>query len=116
MLWDSIFLSLLVRFTPLTLGSRSLDSTRRFLVLTPLVVSQEFGPQVSDRGSPFSFRACLAFSGTHSVAQFSCGVIDIVESMSCRVFLTAVCTPPRWSFSLISTTLRCPILVDSLCG
>src|SRR4051812_44079520 len=116
MLWDSISLSLLVRFTPLTLGSRSLDSTRRFLVLTPLVVSQEFGPQVPDRGSPFSFRACLAFSGTNSVAQFSCGVIDIVESMSRRVFLTAVRIPQSAFFFLISATLCCPIFADSLCG
>src|SRR3954462_9006030 len=100
MLWDSTFLSLLVRFTPLTLGSRSLDSTRRFLELTPLVVSPEFGPQVPDRGSPFSFRACLAFSGTNSVAQFSCGVIDIVESMSRRVFLTAVRIPQSAFFFL----------------
>src|SRR3954470_257640 len=101
MLWDSTFLSLLVRFTPLTLGSRSLDSTRRFLVPTPLVVSQEFGPQIPDRGSPFSFRAGLAFSGTNSCGQeFSCSVIDIVESMSRRVFLTAVCAPPRVSFFL----------------
>src|SRR3954463_10742662 len=34
------------------------------------------------------------------VAQFSCGVIDIVESMSRRVFLTAVCAPPSESFFL----------------
>ena len=32
--------------------------------------------------------------------QFSCGVIDIVESMSRRVFLTAVCAPPSESFFL----------------
>src|SRR3954468_20179668 len=32
--------------------------------------------------------------------QFSCGVIDIVESMPRRVFLTAVCAPPRVSFFL----------------
>ena len=36
----------------------------------------------------------------NSVAQFSCGVIDIVESMSRRVFLTAVCAPPSESFFL----------------
>ena len=34
----------------------------------------------------------------NSVAHFSCGVIDIVEYMSRRVFLTAV--PPRESFFL----------------
>ena len=60
----------------------------------------EFALQVPDRGSPFSFRAGLAFSGTNSVAQFSCGVIDIVESMSRRVFLTVVCAPPSASFFL----------------
>src|SRR4051812_11106581 len=71
------------------------------MVLTPLVVSQEFGPQVLVRGFPFSFRAGLASSGTNSSGQqFSCGVIDIVESMSHRVFLTAVCAPPSWSFFL----------------
>ena len=32
--------------------------------------------------------------------QFSCGVIDIVESMSRRVFLTAACAPPSESFFL----------------
>src|SRR3954467_727294 len=32
--------------------------------------------------------------------QFSCGMIDIVESMSHRVFLTVVCAPPSWSFFL----------------
>ena len=69
-------------------------------MLTPLVVSQKFAPQVPDRGSPFSFRACLAFSGTNSVAQSSCGMIDIVESMSRRVFLTAVYAPPSASFFL----------------
>ena len=70
-------------------------------MLTPLVVSQEFGPQVPDRGSPFSFRAGLAFSGTHSCGQqFYWGVIDIVESMSRRVFLTVVCAPPSASFFL----------------
>src|SRR4051812_20591408 len=32
--------------------------------------------------------------------QFSCGMIDIVESMSCRLFLTTVCAPPSASFFL----------------
>src|SRR4051812_42112203 len=36
----------------------------------------------------------------NSMAQFSCGVIEIVESMSRRVFLTAVYAPPRESFFL----------------
>ena len=36
----------------------------------------------------------------NSVAQFSCGVIDIVESMSRRVFLTAVRIPQSALFFL----------------
>src|SRR3954462_5773516 len=84
-------------------------------MLTPLVVSQEFAPQVPDRGSPFSFRACLASSGTNFVAQFSCGVIDIVESMSRRVFLTAVCAPPSESFFLNFYDVTLPIFGLILC-
>src|ERR1041384_5778938 len=58
-------------------------------------------PQIPDRGSPFSFRAGHVFSGTNSCGQqFSCGVTDIVESISRRVFLIAVCAPPSWSFFL----------------
>ena len=36
----------------------------------------------------------------NSVAQISCSVIDIVESMPRCVFLTAVCAPPSESFFL----------------
>src|SRR4051812_5170002 len=101
MLRDSALLSLLVRFT---------DSDIRimFSLFHPVISgaypsSRVAGvrPQIPDRGSPFSFRAGHAFSGTNSCGQqFSCGVIDIVESMSRRVFRTAVCAPPSWSFFL----------------
>src|SRR3954463_11522536 len=50
---------------------------------------------------PFSFWPGRASSGINSYGQqFSCGVIDIVESMSRRVILTAVCAPPSVSFFL----------------
>src|SRR3954464_13033364 len=54
------------------------------------------GPRI-----PLSYWAGRAFSGINSCGQqFSCGVIDIVESMSRRVILTAVCAPPSVSFFL----------------
>src|ERR1041385_5228894 len=101
MLWESALLSLLVSLQTLTLGSRSLDSTWRFGA-SPLIESCRrsstpgLGPRI-----PFSFWAGRAFSGIYSCGQqFSCGVIDIVESMSRRVILTAVCAPPSVSFFL----------------
>src|ERR1041385_6483314 len=101
MLWESALLSLLVSLQTLTLGSRSLDSIRRFGA-SPLIESCRRsstpgpGPRI-----PFSFWAGRAFSGIYSCGQqFSCGVIDIVESMSRRVILTAVCAPPSESFFL----------------
>ena len=101
MLWDSALLSLLERFTDSDIRitfswfhpeiSGAYPSSRVAGTLT----------QVPDRGSPFSLRAGRAFSGTSSCdQQFSCGLIDIVESMSRRVFLTAVCASPSVSFFL----------------
>src|SRR3954463_950761 len=45
----------------------------------------------------------------NSVAQFSCGVIDIVESMLRRVLLSAVCAPPSESFFLNFYDVTLPI-------
>ena len=69
-------------------------------MLTPLVVSQSSHPR-SRTVDPLSHSGQASRPLVpNSVAQFSCGVIDIVESMSRRVFLTAVCAPPRESFFL----------------
>src|SRR3954463_10721796 len=102
MIWESALLSLLVRFTNSDIRITSLLIPPGVLLLT-LLLSRVAGvlTQVPDRGSPFSFRAGHAFSGTNSCGQqFSCGMIDIVESMSRRVFLNAVCAPPSVSFFL----------------
>src|ERR1044071_5828943 len=63
-------------------------------------MSQEFYPR-SRTADPVLILGSRAFSGIYSCGQqFSCGVIDIVESMSRRVILTAVCAPPSVSFFL----------------
>src|SRR4051812_41734339 len=102
MLWDSSLLVFLVRFTNSDIRITSFLIPPGVLLLNPLL-SRVAGvlTQVLDRGSPFSFRAGRAFSGTNSCGQqFSCGVIDIALAMSRRVFLTAVCAPPSASFFL----------------
>src|ERR1041384_7608389 len=70
------------------------------MVLIPLVVSKSSHPR-SRTVDPLSHLGQASRPLVpNSVAQFSCGVIDIVESMSRRVFLTTVCAPPSESFFL----------------
>src|SRR4051812_22507858 len=102
MLWDSALLSLLVSFTNSDIRITSLLIPPGVLLLNTLL-SRVAGvlTQISDRGSPFSFRAGRPFSGTNSCGQqFSCRVIDIALAMSRCVFLTAVYAPPNVSFFL----------------
>src|ERR1041385_5802397 len=83
----------------LTLGSRSLDSTRRSGATSLIESCRRSSTPGPGPRIPFSLWAGRAFSGIYSCGQqFSCGVIDIVESMSRRVILAAVCTPPSVSF------------------
>src|SRR4051812_37585292 len=87
------------------------------MVRTPLIESCRRsstpgpGPRI-----PFSFWAGRASSGINSCGQqFSCGVIDIVESMSRHVILTAVCTPPSESFFLNFYDVTLPDFRLTLC-
>src|SRR4051812_24260027 len=87
------------------------------MVRTPLIESCRRsstpgpGPRI-----PFSFWAGRTFSGINSCGQqFYCGVIDIVESMSRRVILTAVCAPPSESFFLNFYDVTLPDFLLTLC-
>src|ERR1041384_8133854 len=85
------------------------------MVLIPLVVSKSSHPR-SRTVDPLSHSGQASRPLVpNSMAQFSCGVIDIVESMSRRVFLTAVCAPPSVSFFLNFYDVTLPDFLLILC-
>src|SRR3954469_18888278 len=101
MLWESALLSLLVRFT-------NSDIRITFSLFHPVISdaypsSRVAGVRTPDPGPWIPF----LIQGRPRVLwyklrgqQFSCGVIDIVESMLRRAILTAVYAPPTESFFL----------------
>src|ERR1043165_9393620 len=101
MLWDSTFLSLLVRFTTTDIGIT-------FSCFHPVISGAYPSSHVAGvcTPGPGPWIPFLIQGMPHVLwyklrgQQFSCGVIDIVQSMSRRVFLTAVCTLPSESFFL----------------
>ena len=101
MLWESSLLSLMVKFTNSTLGSHSLDSTRHSGAYPSIESCRRSSDPDPGPRIPFLILGRPHVLWHYSCGQhFSCGMIDIVESMSRRVFLTAVCAPPSVSFFL----------------